>query len=364
MYRAMFAITLLCITIALAPAQYHAQADKTQAALDALVNDLNAETGSTLVVTVATPDATWTATAGDAHDAQVVLASDRFRIGSMSKTFLAVVALRLAEDGVLNLDDLASTWLPDTLTARIANADSVTLRNLLGMRSGIADYLATDEFWAVVAADPARVWTAQDALIYAYDLPAEFAPDAQFAYSNSNYLLLQIALETATTLPLHTLIRDIILDPLSLEATYTQISETLPGGFVSSLTDWDGDGTVEDVSTLNDGAGLGDGGLISNTADLTTFYHAFLRDQTLLNEDSMGQILAFQDAEGQGYSLGLNEWETDQLGAAWGHAGGVVGFLSLGVYLPDYETTVIILSAGDGFDIEQLAIQALALVLE
>ncbi|HRF98271.1 MAG TPA: serine hydrolase, partial [Aggregatilineales bacterium] len=103
-----------------------------------------------------------------------------------------------------------------------------------------------------------------------------------------------------------------ILDPLGLENTYTQIAETHPEGFVYGYEDWDGDGEAENVSDINDGAGLGDGALVSNTADITTFYQALLQDQTLLGEEMMAELLTFSpDDEGAGYSLGLGEWETD-----------------------------------------------------
>lgn len=79
---------------------------------------------------------------------------DSFRIGSMSKTLVAVVALLLVENGVIALDDRAADYLPAEVVARVANADRVTLRQLLAMRSGISDYLERDRFWVVVETEP------------------------------------------------------------------------------------------------------------------------------------------------------------------------------------------------------------------
>jgi D-alanyl-D-alanine carboxypeptidase len=245
---------------------------------------------------------------------------------------------------------------------RIANADVVTVRQLLGMRSGIDDYLAQPAFFDRVLAEPDHVWTAEEALTYAYDLPALFAPDEEFNYSNSNYLLAQLVLEDAAGLPLHTLMRERILDPLGMDDTYTQISETLDGGFVDSLFDFDGDGILDNLSLINDGAGLGDGALVSTAADLTTFYKALLQDQTLLPEAAMETLLDFADTgEGDSYSLGLTRLETPW-GDAWGHSGGVVGFASVGAYLPELDTTVIVLSTSPNFDPTDLALDAVELL--
>jgi len=332
-----------------------AQDDDPQAILDDVLSEFTDADGAAVTVQLSTSDGVWSAAAGLADGSRAAIPSDRFRIGSMSKTFVAVTALLLAEEGVFDLDDSAADWLPSDILEDISNADEVTIRQLLSMRSGVADYLETDQFWAAVADDPTYPWTAAEALTYAYDLPALFAPDAEFYYSNSNYLLLQLILENAAGKPLHTLMRQRILDPLKLTNTYTQISESLPGGFVAGYEDFDGDGGVEDVSNINDGAGLGDGGLISTVGDLTTFYRALLDDQSLLSESSMDALLDFQeDGEEGGYSLGFSAWETDG-GMAWGHSGAVSGFQSVGLYLPDDSVTVMVLVASAEIDPEALA---------
>ncbi len=330
-------------------------AQDDQQVLDEVLQEFGDENGPALIIQVTTPDGIWSAATGLADGSRVATPEDRFRIGSMSKTFVATVALMLAEDGLFELDDPASDWLPDDILDSIVNTDEVTIRQLLAMRSGIPDYLETDEFWSALEDDPAHIWTAAEALTYAYDLPALFAPDEEFYYSNTNYLLLQVIFEGASGKGLHTLIRERILDPLNLSDTYTQISETLPGEFVDGYEDFDEDGVAENVTDLNDGAGLADGGLISNVADLTTFYKALLQDQTLLSAESMAELLDFtDDGEEGGYSLGLSSSETD-FGAAWGHSGGVVGFVSTGVYLPEEDVIIIALSASVDTDLDALA---------
>lgn len=340
-----------------------ARAQDVQAELEAALTDLAADDGAAVVVQVSTPQGAFAAAAGLADESRPAQTADRFRIGSMSKTFVAALALMLAEDGLFALDDPARQWLPQEVTDRIANADRVTLQQLLAMRSGIDDYLDTEAFWETVSSDPAHRWTAAEALTYAYDLDPLFAPGEDYAYSNTNYLLMQLVIEKASGRPLHQLLRERILDPLNLRDTYTQMDESLPGGFVEGYEDFDGDGEAEAVNAINDGAGLADGGLVSTAADLTAFYRALLLDQTLLSAASQQELLDFQPAEGEGYSLGLGEWETDY-GPAHGHSGAVLGFVSNGFYLPDQQTIVIVLAADADFDIDTLSMTAVAAVLE
>ncbi|GAB4530968.1 MAG: serine hydrolase domain-containing protein [Anaerolineae bacterium] len=329
-----------------------AQPDDPQAALDAVVEAF-APGDAALVVQVTTPEGTVTSTSGLARPDQPTTADDRFRIASMSKTYVAAVALLLAEEGVFDLDDAASEWLPESILENLANADEVTLRQLLAMRSGIPDYLAQQAFWDTVLEDPFYAWTPEESLAFAFGVPAEFAPDDSFSYSNSNYLLMQLVMEAATGEPLHVLMRDYLLDPLGLEDTYTQIMETLPGEFVQSFYDVDEDGTPEEVTNVNDGAGMGDGALISNAADITAFYQALLQDESILSEDSMAELLDFETESG--YSLGLGQWESDY-GAVIGHSGGVLGYTSIGLYIPDEETIIVVLLADLTISADEIAL--------
>lgn len=362
MHLRILALLFSVLVIGLMPVQ----AQDPQQALDQVISQFADADSPAVVVQVNTPQGSWTATAGTADGERPTAPDDRFRIGSMSKTFVAVTALLLVDEGVFSLDDAASRWLPEDITKNIANAGTVTIRQLLGMRSGIPDYLETDEFWERVEDDPQYVWSPEEALTYAYDLPALFAPGEDYYYSNSNYLLAELVLENATGQPLHTLMRDRILDPLGLDNTYTQIFETLPGGFVDGYEDFDGDGVDEMVSAINDGAGLADGGLVSTVADLNTFYLALLKDQTLLSAAGMTEMLSFRDdgegdVYGSGYSLGLTSWTTP-FSTGWGHSGGVVGFVSTGYYLPAFQVSVFVLSADAEFDPDTLAFEAVEAV--
>ncbi len=147
-------------------------------------------------------------------------ADTQFKIASVSKLFIAVSVTKLTAQGVLQLDDTLSFWLP-ALSGRIVNADSITLRQLLQHRSGVPDFDSQVGFsWLDAHTD-------NDALLaLAMDKPADFVPDAQYEYSNTNYLLLGMILDTALGYSHHDFVQSAILSPLGMLDTYSLQSDT------------------------------------------------------------------------------------------------------------------------------------------
>lgn len=335
--------------------------EEVDAGLAALLDSAVADDDPAVALYIVTPDGEWALARGRANiDVPLPLAPDaRFRIGSVSKTFVAVVALQLVEEGELALDDPAADYLPVDVVKALANADRATVRDLLAMTSGIPEYLE-DDFLSAVDDDPTHAWTTAEVLTFAEGHAAYFEPGEDFEYTNTNYILLQLIIESVTGEPLHIAVRERILDPLGLANTYTQVQETLPGGFVRGYAYWDDNLTLDDVSEVNDGAGLGDGALISTTVDLAAFYRALFIDESLLDSESLDAMLS--DAEEDEYGLGIEVIETD-LGMAIGHGGSVFGFSSAVFYLPDEESIGVILSAYDDFDTAILD-EALMLVID
>jgi D-alanyl-D-alanine carboxypeptidase len=358
MLRLLRLICLLAVLMSLA-APLWAQDDAIESDLATLLVTVNDDPAVALYIV--TPDGEWALARGRANiDVPLPVAPDaRFRIGSVSKTFVTVVALQLVEEGELTLDAPAADYLPVEIVKSLANADRATVRDLLAMTSGIPEYLE-DDFWSAIFDDPSYAWTAAEVLTFAEGKAAYFEPGEGFEYTNTNYILLQLIIESVTGEPLHIAVRERILDPLGLANTYTQVQETLPGGFVRGYAYWDDNLTLDDVSEVNDGAGLGDGALVSTTVDLAAFYRALFIDESLLDSESLDVMLS--DAEEDEYGLGIEVIETD-LGKAIGHTGAVLGFNSAVFYLPDEEAIGVVLAARDDFDVSILE-AALALVID
>ncbi len=121
---------------------------------------------------------------------------DHWRIGSVTKTMTAVAALRLADRGVLSLDDRIQQFVPG-----IAFSSRITVRQLLGMRAGVVDITPQ------VLADPFRWSVAKSVAAIRRGAP-QFRPGARGVYDNSNYILLGRVLEAATGRAAEDVIRD------------------------------------------------------------------------------------------------------------------------------------------------------------
>ncbi|MBI1279089.1 MAG: serine hydrolase [Anaerolineaceae bacterium] len=342
-YRYFFLVILFLLPMM----TIHAQ-DDIQSQLNSFVAEIAPKDGAAVSARITIGDKTWAAAGGlvDTTKSQAASPDDRFRIASMSKTWLAVVVMQLVEKGTLSLDDPVTKWLPDDLTSQIANADQATIRQLLTMISGIPEYL-NDDFYAQVGQDTTHNWTPKEALTFAHNLPASFAPGEGFEYCNSNYLLLQLIVEAASKKPMHQLMREGIFTPLKLENTYVQIEEK-GAPFVHGYEDFDGDGQIDDVTDYNDGAGLGDGALVSNTADLTRFYQGLFVRHEILGEASVQAMIDAGKNENE-YGIALEVSEGDH-GLQLGHTGSVLGFSGAVYYLPDLDATVVILYGSQSLD--------------
>lgn len=137
----------------------------------------------------------------------------RLMIASISKTVTAALILQLHEEGMLDLDDLLSAWLPDELIGELANAREVTLRQLLHHTSGIPDYLTTEQYLRSLN-EPFLRESQRAKLRYAYGLPAEGTPGAEFNYSNTNFVLLGLVVEEARNRPLWEVVAARMAGPL------------------------------------------------------------------------------------------------------------------------------------------------------
>src|SRR4051794_5290089 len=114
--------------------------------------------------------------------------SDRFRVGSVTKTFVATAILQLAGEGKLSLDDSVERWLP----GEVPNGGAITVRQLLTMTSGIFDYLndGDDTVLKHELADANLRWAPRDLVAIATAHTPRFAPGTAWSYSNTGYIVL------------------------------------------------------------------------------------------------------------------------------------------------------------------------------
>lgn len=154
--------------------------------------------------------------------------------GSTGKTVAAAVAMKLSEQRVWSLDDKVSKYLGKRpWFHRLPNADALTIRLLLQHRSGLENYYDNPRFldWyrERMAADPSFVPGFDTLIEFVCDRPPLFAPGQGFNYSDIGYLLVGLAIESATGRAYYDLARELYLDPLGLTLTVAANTRRIPG---------------------------------------------------------------------------------------------------------------------------------------
>jgi D-alanyl-D-alanine carboxypeptidase len=246
-------------------------------------------------------------------------------VGSITKTAVAVITLELAGEGRLRLDDSIERWVPGL----VPNGPAITIRMLLNHTSGIYNYTDDPDFIPTIVADPYRIWAPQELVAVAIAHRPVFAPGQGWSYSNTGYILLGLALETATGQPLQDLVAERIVRPLHLRATFFASSAEFRGRYAHgyappSLT---GDGYV-DLSMWSPTSAWAAGALVSSAPDLRRFYQALLAGR-LLPPALLGQMTTTVETGNPGsrYGLGIYSMDTP-CGTVWGHDGGIAGYVS------------------------------------
>lgn len=230
-------------------------------------------------------------------------------IASGTKGFTALVAMALVEAGSLSLDlpvrKVLGTDLP-------LIDDRVTVRQLLAHRSGIGDYLDEAELGDISDyAMPVPVQQLDSAEAYLPVLdghPSAFAPDAQFAYNNSGYVVLAIVAERVTGTAYGQLVDDLVCAPAGLSATGFHRSDSLPTGYATGYLAPDG---LRTNSLHLPVLGVGDGGLFSTVVDMQAFWRA-LFDGRIVSMSSV-ELMTRSHTESTGESsasgrYGLGFW--------------------------------------------------------
>ncbi|MGX2997217.1 serine hydrolase domain-containing protein [Streptomyces sp. JNUCC 64] len=282
---------------------------------------------------------TWrTATGvGDLRTGRPRGADDRYRVGSVTKTFVAASLLLLEGDGRLDLDDPVERWLPGLVRGGGSDGRRITVRQLLNHTSGIPDYIRDEDFRRTrfhdpgfrshrfVSLSPRRL--VRTALAH----PAAFRPGTSWGYSNTNYVLAGLVIEAVTGRPYGETVRDRIVRPLGLRATTVPGTDPrLPDPHSRAYGRLSPDPRavrVHDVTLLDPSMAYAAGEMISSSADLTRFLTALLRGELLTGRQLAAMTSTVETAPGSAvrYGLGVLSVRTRCGVRLWGHGGDIPG---------------------------------------
>jgi D-alanyl-D-alanine carboxypeptidase len=253
---------------------------------------------------------------------EAMAAGDRFRIGSITKSFVATVMLQLVGEGKVALDDSVEHWLPGL----VPNGRSVTVRQLLQHTSGLYDYVDDSAFRTAVLANPLRVWTPVQLVRVAMSHRPLFAPGRRWSYSNTNYILAGLVIQAVTHRSVADELRNRIIRPLRLHGTSFPAGPAINGPYAHGYLFYRSP-LVRDTSHVSPSAAWAAGAIVSTVSDVATFYRALLGGRLLRPALLAEMERTVNTGTGDGYGLGLLQLRTE-CGRVLGHDGDFPGYAS------------------------------------
>jgi CubicO group peptidase (beta-lactamase class C family) len=271
------------------------------------------------VAFVEQPDGTtWHGVSGfsDLQNMKKMTPDLKFRIASVTKTFVATMTLQLVDEQAFSLDDSLDSILPGIMP----NAANVTVRQLINHTSGYFDYIQAQQpfnFLLEVSQNLTRSWTHAELLAVASANAPYFAPGAGFHYSNTNYVLLGMIIEAKAHRTLAENVETRIQQPLGLENTYmvNDLDIGMPAGSTNTYCYGDfGKGLAWTDTTFMSASWLySTGNIISTARDLQIWLAALMSGRLLSPTSRVAMFTYVNDA----YGLGVEKLG----GTAEGHTG-------------------------------------------
>ena len=253
-----------------------------------------------------------------------------FQLGSITKQFTSTVILKLQEEKKLNVADKLSKYFPD-----YPKGDSITIEHLLTHTSGIYSYTSDPVFMQNEVSKPAN---RQKMMALFKDKPLQFSPGTKWDYSNSAYSLLGYIIEDVAKMPYEKAVRRYIFTPLGMAHSgfdFTHLSSKDKATGYFRLTNEKN----ELAPIVDSSVSFSAGAIYSSTADLYKWYQS-LQNNTIIKKESKEKA---QTSVMNKYGYG---WGIDTVAGkkTVGHSGGIHGFNTNMVSIPEDNTCVILLA--------------------
>ena len=266
----------------------------------------------------------------------------RYGIGSISKTFTAVLVLKGVERKKVGLKQTIDKYFPT-----IKNASKITIENLLYHRSGVHNFTNDKDFltWNTQSK------TEKEMVAIIANGGSDFEPDSKSQYSNSNYVLLSYILEKIFQKPYGDLLREYITEPIGLKNTY--FGDSLNNSNSNSyryLESW------KIVPKTDTSIPMGAGGIFSTPKDLVKFSDALFGGK-LLSRESLEKMMTIKEK----FGIGLFQMPFyDKIG--YGHTGGIDGFNSIFSHFSNGQISYALISNGTNYNINDISISVLSAI--
>ena len=255
-------------------------------------------------------------------------ADQYMRIASITKAFSAAVALRLVQEGQLTLDETIGRHLPNLPAAWSA----VTVRQALNHTSGLPDYLRSKGLAQQVASNPRGYVHPTQIIDWIREEPLDFAPGSQYAYSNTDNIIVGLISEAVTGKSYETLLQDIVFTPAGLAHTSFPTRDiSLPSPYIHGYVIEPGSEPKDVTTFLSPSGAWASGAIVSTSIDLAAFIRADLGLKFFGAAQQMQQM-QFVPGDSGPPGPGVNESGlglfryTTPCGVVYGHTGNFVGY--------------------------------------
>jgi CubicO group peptidase (beta-lactamase class C family) len=258
----------------------------------------------------------------------------RFLVGSITKSFTAVLVMQLEQEKRISLSDSICQYLQECPPGwRV-----ITLHHLLSHTSGIFNVTESPEFESLKGIAQTR----GQMLARMVHQPLAFAAGEKFQYSNSNYYLLGIVIEKVTGDSFEHVLQRRILDPLGMHDTGMFRNDPVFAGQAHGYRR-DAAGTYEDDPPMHESWAFSSGGMYSTLHDLATFSNAFSVEELVPRAALERMWRPTSGGYGYGFQTpAVSSWTFDRRMVE--HGGRMPGFVSMFQRFPDDGITVIVLS--------------------
>ena len=270
----------------------------------------------------------------------------KYRIGSISKSFTAVLILKAAEEKKIDLNQTIDKWFPS-----ITNAKEITVKHLLSHRSGIHNF--TDDKDYLTWNTQPKTETKLIEIIQKGG--SDFKPDSKAEYSNSNFVLLSYILEKIFAKSYSDLLQEFIVKPIGLTNTYV-FGKINPNNNECKSYSFSGTWKLETETDFT--IPLGAGAITSTPSDLTKFADALFGGK-LLKTESLEIMKTVED----GYGIGLFQIPFYK-NIGYGHTGGIDGFSSVYSHFADDKISYALISNGTNINNNDISIAVLSAVYD
>ncbi|RZJ73935.1 serine hydrolase [Flavobacterium sp.] len=269
----------------------------------------------------------------DIANQKVANPDTKYKVGSITKPFTAVVLLQLVDEKKIKLEDKLSKFYP-----KVKNADQITIEMLLRHRSGIHEILGD----SIIAENIQNKMSKAQLVDVMNRFASDFTPDSKYTYSNSNYILLGFIIEDVTKKSYSENLQTRIIKKIGLKNTYlpekTDHSKNEASSAIFVGNKWNV------IPEWSNSIAFSAGALVSTPSDLTQFTKA-LFDGKLMSAASFEKMKTLKDT----YGLGLIALPFDNK-KFYGHTGGIENFRSVTGFEPESKMGFALCINGDNFD--------------